>query len=104
VLSLGPSWTISALFDALDAADKPTPHPGGAFHIPGHAIRLRMCILIGACAGSVFAGDAGRVGALIRGPEPSLLIEGAEPSFPGPDRGRGLSEPFRPTEDETSTS
>jgi membrane protein len=63
-----------------------------------------ICILFGACVGSVFAGDTGRVGALIRGPEPSLLIEGAEPSFRGPERGPRLSEAFRPTEDETSTS
>ena len=53
--------------------------------------------------GSVFAGDTGRVGALIRGPESSLLMEGAEPSFPAPERGPRLSEAFRPTEDETST-
>ncbi len=46
-----------------------------------------ICILVGACAGSVFASDTGPVGAFIRGREPSLLIEGAEPSFPAPERG-----------------
>ena len=48
-----------------------------------------ICILVGACAGSVFASDTGPVGAFIRGREPSLLIEGAEPSFPAPDAGPG---------------
>jgi membrane protein len=62
-----------------------------------------ICILLGACVGSVFAGDTGRVGALIRGPEPSLLMEGAEPSFAAPERRLRLGEVFRPTEDEAST-
>ena len=63
-----------------------------------------ICVLLGACVGSVFAGDTGRVGAFIRGPESSLLMEGAEPSFPAPERAPRLSEAFRPTEDETGPS
>ena len=36
-----------------------------------------ICVLIGACAGPVFAEDTGRVGSLIRGGEPSTLTAGA---------------------------
>ena len=52
----------------------------------------------------MFATDTGRVGRFIRGPERSLLIEGAEPSLPGPRRGSQLSEAFGPIEDETTPS
>ena len=63
-----------------------------------------ICIIVGACAGAVFAADTGRVGTSIRGSERSLLIEGAEPSLPGPERRHRLSEGFGPIEDETSAS
>ena len=59
-----------------------------------------ICILIGACAGAVLASDTGRVGQLIRGPEPSLLVGGAAPSLPAPERGPRLRDAFRPTEDD----
>ena len=62
-----------------------------------------ICVLIGACAGAVFAEDAGPVGAFIRGGESSLLVEGAAPSLPAPEGARGLRDAFRPTEDEVGT-
>ena len=62
-----------------------------------------ICVLIGACAGAVFAEDTGRVGAFIRGGESSLLVEGAAPSLPAPEGERGLRDAFRPTEDEVGT-
>ena len=62
-----------------------------------------ICVLIGACAGAVFAEDSGRVGAFIRGRESSLLVEGAAPSLPAPEGARGLRDAFRPTEDEVGT-
>jgi membrane protein len=61
-----------------------------------------ICILIGACAGAVFAADTGRVGRLIRGPEPSLLVDGAALSLPASERGLRLRDAFRPTEDDVS--
>jgi len=59
-----------------------------------------ICILVGASAGAVFATDTGRVGQLIRGDEQSLLIDGAAPSLPAPERGARLRDAFRPTEDD----
>lgn len=53
-----------------------------------------ICILIGACAGPVFAEDAGLVGNLIRGDDPTLLMPGSPPSFPGPDRDLRLRDAF----------
>ena len=61
-----------------------------------------ICILVGACAGAVLAADTGKVGALIRGAMPSLLVEGAAPSLPAPQTAPRLSEAFRPTEDEVT--
>ena len=46
-----------------------------------------ICILVGACAGAVFAQDTGRLGTLIRGSRASLLVEGAEPFLPAPEAG-----------------
>jgi membrane protein len=63
-----------------------------------------IAIIVGACAGSVFAEDRGRVGTLIRGRDRSLLVEGAEPSFAAPERGPRLRDAFRSTEDEVGTS
>lgn len=45
-----------------------------------------ICILVGACAGSVLAVDTGWLGTLIRGPEHAVLTDGAEPSFAAPAR------------------
>ena len=57
------------------------------------------CILVGACAGPVLAEDAGRVGRLIRGPSPELLIAGAVPSLPAPTRDLRLRDAFRAEQD-----
>jgi membrane protein len=62
------------------------------------------CILVGACAGSVFANDSGNLGTMIRGREHGILVDGAEPSFPPPQRPARLSQAFRPTEDEVGTA
>jgi hypothetical protein len=61
-----------------------------------------ICVLVGACVGSVFASDPGRVGAIIRGHD-SLLVEGATPSLPGPERPPALRDGFRATEDEVDS-
>jgi membrane protein len=58
-----------------------------------------ICILVGACAGPVLAEDDGPVGALIRGRNPGLLVEGAPPSLPAPTRAPRLRDAFRPTPD-----
>jgi membrane protein len=60
------------------------------------------CVMIGACAGAVFAEDRGWVGSFIRGGHESLLVEGAPPSLPAPEGTRGLRDAFQPTEDEVS--
>ena len=58
-----------------------------------------ICVLIGACAGPVFAEDTGRVGRLIRGGESRTLTAGARPSLPPPARELGLRDAFHSTED-----
>ena len=64
---------------------------------------MAICILVGACASPALAEDAGRVGALIRGPNPSLLVEGAPPSLPAPNREYRLRDAFTPAESEVGT-
>jgi membrane protein len=58
-----------------------------------------ICILVGVCAGSVFAEDSGRVGRLIRGGERPTLTAGARPPLPPPVRERSLRDAFRSNED-----
>jgi membrane protein len=58
-----------------------------------------ICILIGACAGSVFAEDAGRVGTLIRGRDRPTLTAGAQPPLPPPVREPTLRDAFRSNDD-----
>jgi membrane protein len=58
-----------------------------------------ICVLVGACAGSVFAEDPGRLGMLIRGGERSTLTAGARPPLPPPVRERSLRDAFRSNED-----
>jgi membrane protein len=53
-----------------------------------------ICVLIGACAGPVLSDSEGRVGALIRGSEPSTLTDGAAPSLPPPVRELRLRDAF----------
>ena len=45
-----------------------------------------ICILLGACAGVVFAEDTGAVGALVRGGDGPILAADARPSLPPPVR------------------
>jgi membrane protein len=58
-----------------------------------------ICVLVGACAGSVFAEDPGRIGSLIRGGESGTLTAGARPSLPPPSRELSLRDAFHTTED-----
>ena len=58
-----------------------------------------ICILIGACAGPVFAEDTGRVGRLVRGGDRSTLTTGARPPLPPPTRELSLRDAFQSTED-----
>lgn len=58
-----------------------------------------ICVLIGACAGSVLAEDPGRLGSLIRGGESGTLTAGAGPSLPPPSRELSLRDAFHTTED-----
>ena len=59
-----------------------------------------ICIVVGACAGSVLAEDYGPVGAIIRGHKSGLLVEGAPPSLPAPARAPRLPDGFRPIHDD----
>jgi membrane protein len=58
-----------------------------------------ICVLIGACAGSVLAEDPGQLGSLIRGGESGMLTAGAGPSLPPPSRELSLRDAFHTTED-----
>jgi membrane protein len=57
-----------------------------------------ICVLIGACAGSVLSESEDRLGALIRGGEPSSLKAGAPPSLPPPVRELRLRDAFGGTD------
>jgi len=57
------------------------------------------CILIGACAGPVFAEDTGRVGALVRGGEDSILTAGASAPLAPPTRELTLRDAFEGSDD-----
>jgi membrane protein len=57
-----------------------------------------ICVLVGACAGPVFAEDPGRVGALVRGHRP-VLRAGALPALPAPERPLTLRDAFQSTEE-----
>ena len=58
-----------------------------------------ICILVGACAGAVFAEDTGRVGTLIRGGDAQTLTPGAPPALPPPGRDLTLRDAFQSTEE-----
>jgi membrane protein len=62
-----------------------------------------ICILIGACAGAVFAEDTGRVGTLIRGGDLSTQTAGARPSLPPPARELSLRAAFQDVDDSGAT-
>ena len=61
-----------------------------------------ICLMIGACVGPVLAEDRGPIGALVRGRASELLIEGAPPSLPPPDRGLRLRDAFSPTPEDVT--
>jgi hypothetical protein len=58
-----------------------------------------ICVLIGACAGPVFAEDTGPVGALVRHGEAATLTAGARPPLPSPARELSLRDAFQSTDD-----
>jgi membrane protein len=58
-----------------------------------------ICVLIGACAGPVFAEDTGPVGALVRHKEAATLTAGARPPLPPPARELTLRDAFQSTDD-----
>ncbi len=58
-----------------------------------------ICVLVGACAGSVFAEDPGRVGRLVRGGDRPTLTAGARPPLPPPVREPSIRDAFRSNED-----
>jgi len=58
-----------------------------------------VCLVIGACVGPVFAEDPGRIGTWTRGRNPDILMPGAEPSLPPPDRELRLRDAFTPVDD-----
>ncbi|MET0421267.1 MAG: hypothetical protein ABW073_06150, partial [Acidimicrobiia bacterium] len=63
-----------------------------------------ICILIGTCAGAVFAADEGWIGRFVRGPEGSLLVPGADPSFAAPVRDLRLRDAFGSVDDDAIES
>jgi membrane protein len=58
-----------------------------------------ICVLVGACAGSVLAEDPGRVGSFVRGTEPGLLTAGARLPLPPPVGDLNLRDAFRRVDD-----
>ena len=54
-----------------------------------------ICILVGACAGAVFAADGGRVGSIIRGRERLVAHRGGGTSLPGLGQPVGDDDPGR---------
>jgi membrane protein len=58
-----------------------------------------ICVLVGACAGPVFAEDTGRLGRFIRGGQPETLNAGAPPELPPPTRDLSLRDAFGTGED-----
>ena len=59
-----------------------------------------ICILVGACAGPVFAEDVGPVGSFIRGGDESVLVAGASPALPPPTRSLSLRDAFQSEEEQ----
>jgi membrane protein len=57
------------------------------------------CILVGACAGPVFAEDTGRLGGFIRDGELRTLNAGAPPELPPPTHDLSFRDAFRSGED-----
>jgi uncharacterized BrkB/YihY/UPF0761 family membrane protein len=60
-----------------------------------------ICVIVGACAGSVLAEDPGPIGRLIRNDAASPLVEGARPALPPPVRTLRLADAFALSDDDT---
>ena len=58
-----------------------------------------ICIIVGACAGPVFAEDPGGVGSLVRGGDRPVLRAGALPPLPAPVRALTLRDAFQSAEE-----
>jgi len=58
-----------------------------------------MCVIVGACAGPVFAEDPGSVGSLVRGGDQPVLRAGALPPLPAPARALTLRDAFQSAEE-----
>ena len=61
---------------------------------------MATCLLVGACAGPVFAEDPGRVGSLVRGQTDATLTAGAPPSLPPPAHDLTIRDAFQSTDGE----
>jgi membrane protein len=61
-----------------------------------------ICVIVGACAGSVLAEDPGPIGRLVRNGAASPLVEGALPALPPPVRSLHLADAFSPSDDDTA--
>ena len=59
-----------------------------------------ICVMVGACAGSVLAEDPGPIGRLVRNGAASPLVEGALPPLPPPVRSLRLADAFSPSDDD----
>ena len=62
-------------------------------------MRRRLGLIVGACAGPVFAEDTGGVGSLVRGGDGPVLRDGAPPALPPPARPLTLRDAFQSTEE-----
>ena len=59
-----------------------------------------LCLIVGACAGSVLAQDPGPIGRLVRGDRTECLTAGAPPSLDAPTRTVRLRDVFNQADDE----
>ena len=109
---LVPTGVITGLATAGYAASATIWMPGlvtsneAQFGFIGVALALvtwfsgaAICVLVGACAGPVFAEDAGKLGTLIRGADSRTLEAGARPPLPPPARELSLRDAFQSTDD-----
>jgi membrane protein len=102
-----PTGVITGVALTAFTASAPTWMPGevtsneAQFGVFGIALALvtwfsgaAVCILVGACAGAVFAEDVGGVGNFIRGKDSATLTADARPSLPPPARTLTLHDAF----------
>jgi membrane protein len=60
-----------------------------------------ICIIVGACVGTVLAEDRGPIGQLVHGGN-DVLVEGAPPSLDAPTQALRLRDAFTPSRDDSS--